>query len=148
MIEPAQIAPAESAEIVAWARMRGSNATDLRDAVHEICHGITVTLGFGGGLRLARESIHAGLTLWLGRAGLFEDECLARACERLACDLAGQPCGDFRMNSYLEAHRVGVVADPAEWAAGIDAQAERGAVRLAEIRRLVATPRARPRRGC
>jgi hypothetical protein len=132
----------EQARIVGWARARGSNATDLRDAVHEASHGLAIHTSTGCALDLHRERIHEALVVLYRRERLFKDECLARAAERLACDLAGSPCGDFAVNTYLEAYRVGVVASPDEWRAGIDAEAEQAIVVVAEIRKRARRSRA------
>jgi hypothetical protein len=134
---------AERARIVEWARARGSDARDLRDAVHEASHGLAIAKATGLALCLHRGTICEAIVVLFGRRQLFEDECLARAAERLACDLAGTPVGDYAMNTYLEAFKVGVVATLDEWRAGIDAREEEAAAVVAAIRQRAGRRRAR-----
>jgi hypothetical protein len=77
-----------AAEIVAAVRARGSDARDVRDAVHEAHHAITA-----GAARWDRDSIHNAVTArWPGRRGLSDraaNEIECRAAEWAACDAFG-----------------------------------------------------------
>lgn len=134
----------EAREIVAWARSKGSNAKDLRDAVHETVHGLAFVRG--NGLDLRRSEINARIELLMDRGRRFESECLARATEALACRLAGEvyPFDFYALTTMVEASKSGVLKDFSAWTAGIAAQ-ERAAVKMLDRIRRAASRGARRR---
>lgn len=79
---------ATARRIIAAVQARGSDADDLRDAVHEAVHGLLGNLS-----SWERESLHRKLVERLGsshgRIGLLSEEITARAVEAIVCERLG-----------------------------------------------------------
>ena len=123
------------AEVVATVRAHGSNARDLRDAIHEAAHALQVGLTPPWGREMVHKALaeHARADLCTSRpeVALAAYEVQARAVERLACEGFGIPYDpeEWALVAILEASRDGVMGlmPMTTWIAMVDAHLPRAA---------------------
>lgn len=91
-----------AADVVMAVRDRGSNAEDIRDAVHEAYHGVTASAE-----RWDRQSVHDAVARCIAPALRGRNELEARAAEWAACDRFGvdYAVGEWAALACLEAAR-------------------------------------------
>lgn len=128
--------------VVAAVRARGSDASDLRDAIHEAHHAVRA------GVRRPwrRERIHAKLlrlpmVLVVGPAALIVEEATARAVERLACEQFGIPydVSKWAMMASMETtETLGIGLDLDWWMSHIDKRMNVARVELPRLLRVLA----------
>jgi hypothetical protein len=93
--------------LIAAVRKRGSDARDLRDAVHEASHGLRLKMHLD---TWDREEIHAAC-MDLRPGDVYVEELMARAVEQVVCDRLGQPAGpvkEWAHITWMEAFKNGL----------------------------------------
>jgi hypothetical protein len=96
--------PLGAAKIIAWARSKGSDVMDLRDAAHEASHCLQVKPR-----RWDRESIHSKV-MRKGVRFAAISELEARAVERLVCAAHGveHDWAGYEFTAFIEASKSGI----------------------------------------
>lgn len=115
--------------IIDLARSKGSNAKNLRDAVHEAIHGLQL-----GTDDWSRRNLTESFDAAEDRLNFFAWECEARGAEWLACERAGieYDLASWAAIATLESAKQGMPFKMEDFEKGIRLAKERDAPRLLE----------------